>query len=43
MDGLIGTMLGVMEPVLIVGMGVMVFLIVIAILLPIIELNQLVM
>ena len=42
MDGLIGTMLGVMEPLLIVIMGAIVALIVVAILLPIFQINQLV-
>jgi general secretion pathway protein F len=42
MDSLIGTMLGIMEPLLIVIMGGIVALIVIAILLPIFQINQLV-
>jgi general secretion pathway protein F len=42
MDGLIAALLGLLEPALIVGMGVIVLLIVLAILLPIFELNQLV-
>lgn len=41
MDGLIAALLGILEPGLIVGMGVIVLLIVLAILLPIFELNQL--
>lgn len=41
-DGLIAALLGILEPALIVGMGVVVLVIVIAILLPIFELNQLV-
>ncbi len=42
MDGLIAVLLGILEPALIVGMGVVVLLIVLAILLPIFQLNQLV-
>ena len=42
MDTLIATLLAVMEPVLILGMGAVVLIIVIAILLPIFDLNQLV-
>ena len=42
MDGLIAALLGILEPALIVGMGVVVLVIVMAILLPIFELNQLV-
>ena len=42
MDGLIAALLGILEPALIVGMGVVVLIIVLAILLPIFELNQLV-
>ena len=42
MDGLIAALLGILEPGLIVGMGGVVLLIVMAILLPIFELNQLV-
>jgi general secretion pathway protein F len=42
MDGLIAALLGILEPALIVGMGVIVLVIVLAILLPIFELNQLV-
>jgi len=41
MDGLIAALLGILEPGLIIGMGVIVLLIVLAILLPIFELNQL--
>lgn len=41
-DGLIAALLGILEPALIVGMGVIVLVIVLAILLPIFELNQLV-
>ncbi len=41
-DGLIATLLGILEPALIVGMGIIVLMIVLAILLPIFELNQLV-
>ncbi len=41
-DGLIAALLGILEPALIVGMGVVVLVIVLAILLPIFELNQLV-
>jgi general secretion pathway protein F len=41
-DGLIAALLGLLEPALIVGMGAVVLLIVLAILLPIFELNQLV-
>jgi general secretion pathway protein F len=42
MDGLIGTMIGILEPALIVVMGLIVLAIVLAILLPIFEINQLV-
>jgi general secretion pathway protein F len=42
MDGLIAALLGILEPALIVTMGVIVLIIVLAILLPIFELNQLV-
>jgi general secretion pathway protein F len=42
MDGLIAALLGILEPALIVTMGVIVLVIVLAILLPIFELNQLV-
>lgn len=42
MDGLIAALMGLMEPALIVTMGVIVLIIVLAILLPIFELNQLV-
>jgi general secretion pathway protein F len=41
-DGLVATLLSVMEPVLIMAMGVIVLVIVLAILMPIFELNQLV-
>jgi general secretion pathway protein F len=41
-DGLIAALLGILEPALIVSMGVVVLVIVLAILLPIFELNQLV-
>jgi len=41
-DGLIAALLGILEPALIVGMGAVVLTIVLAILLPIFELNQLV-
>ena len=41
MDGLIAALLGILEPGLIIGMGIIVLLIVLAILLPIFELNQL--
>jgi general secretion pathway protein F len=41
-DGLIAALLGILEPALIVGMGIIVLVIVLAILLPIFELNQLV-
>ena len=42
MESLVGTLQSVLEPVLIIGMGIMVMLIVIAILMPIFELNQLI-
>ena len=42
MDGLIAALLGILEPALIISMGVIVLIIVMAILLPIFELNQLV-
>jgi len=42
MDSLLGAMLGLLEPVLIIVMGAMVLLIVLAILLPIFQINQLV-
>jgi general secretion pathway protein F len=42
MDGLIAALMGLMEPALIVTMGAIVLIIVLAILLPIFELNQLV-
>ncbi|MEL7450151.1 MAG: type II secretion system F family protein, partial [Pseudomonadota bacterium] len=42
MDTLVATLLGAMEPALILGMGVVVLIIVVAILLPIFEINQLV-
>ena len=41
-DGLVATMLGIMEPALIVGMGAIVLTIVLAILLPIFEINTLI-
>ena len=41
-DGLIAALLAILEPALIVGMGIVVLVIVLAILLPIFELNQLV-
>jgi general secretion pathway protein F len=41
-DGLIATMLSILEPVLILAMGAIVLIIVLAILMPIFELNQLV-
>lgn len=41
-DGLIAALLGILEPGLIIGMGVIVLVIVLAILLPIFEMNQLV-
>lgn len=41
-DGLIAALLGILEPALIVAMGIVVLVIVLAILLPIFELNQLV-
>jgi general secretion pathway protein F len=41
-DGLIAALLGILEPALIIGMGAVVLTIVLAILLPIFELNQLV-
>jgi general secretion pathway protein F len=41
-DGLIAALLGILEPALIIGMGAIVLTIVLAILLPIFELNQLV-
>jgi len=41
MDGLIAALLGILEPALIVTMGIIVLVIVLAILLPIFELNQL--
>jgi general secretion pathway protein F len=41
-NGLIAALLGILEPALIVGMGIVVLIIVLAILLPIFELNQLV-
>jgi general secretion pathway protein F len=43
MDGLIGTLLNILEPGMIIFMGVMVLSIVIALLLPIFEMNKLVM
>jgi general secretion pathway protein F len=42
MDSLIGALLGILEPALIISMGVVVLVIVLAILMPIFELNQLV-
>lgn len=42
MDGLIAALLGILEPALIVTMGIIVLIIVLAILLPIFQLNQLV-
>jgi general secretion pathway protein F len=42
MDSLLGSMLNILEPALIIFMGVMVLLIVLAILLPIFQINQLV-
>lgn len=42
MDGLIATMLGILEPAVIVGMGIIVTFIVLSILLPIFQLNELV-
>ncbi|HEY5622766.1 MAG TPA: type II secretion system inner membrane protein GspF [Gammaproteobacteria bacterium] len=42
MDSLLGTMLGILEPALIIVMGLMVLAIVMAILLPIFQINQLV-
>ena len=42
MDSLLGTMLGILEPALIIIMGLMVLAIVMAILLPIFQINQLV-
>jgi general secretion pathway protein F len=42
MDSLLSTMLSVLEPALIIGMGVMVLIIVMAILLPIFQINELV-
>jgi general secretion pathway protein F len=39
-DGLISTLLGILQPLLIILMGGMVFMIVLAILLPIFEINQ---
>jgi len=41
MDGLIAALLGILEPALIVTMGIIVLIIVLAILMPIFELNQL--
>ena len=41
-DGLIAALLGILEPGLIIGMGVIVLIIVLAILMPIFEMNQLV-
>jgi general secretion pathway protein F len=43
MDGLIGTLLNILEPGMIIFMGIMVLSIVIALLLPIFEMNKLVM
>ena len=42
MDGLIATLLGILEPAVIVGMGVVVTFIVLSILMPIFQLNELV-
>ena len=41
-DGLISTLLGIMQPLLVIVMAVIVLLIVLAILLPIFELNNLI-
>jgi len=41
-EALVASLLAMLEPLLIVGMGVMVLVIVLAILLPIFDLNQLV-
>ena len=43
MDGLIATLLNILEPGMIIFMGVLVLSIVIALLLPIFEMNQLVL
>ena len=42
LDGLVNTAVGILGPVMILLMGVFVFLIVVALLLPIFQLNQLV-
>jgi len=42
MDSLLGTMMSILEPALIIFMGLMVLMIVMAILLPIFQINQLV-
>jgi general secretion pathway protein F len=42
-DGLIAAMLGILQPLLIVAMGAIVMIIVLAILLPIFEINNLIL
>jgi general secretion pathway protein F len=42
LNGLIAILLGLLEPAMIIGMGIVVLIIVLAILMPIFELNQLV-